>query len=134
MDERIVGKHVYGSLYGIQESLAWDEQALREVMIEAARASGATVHAVNSWRIPGEKGGVSVIVLVLESHLALHTWPHYDYATFDIYTCGEDTDPWKGFEVILERLKPRHYTVHYSDRSQMMVAGLKARHAPESQR
>lgn len=118
MEEAIIGKHVYGSLYGIPRELAWDEGSLRSIMIEAAKASGATVHSAMSWRIPGEKGGVSVIILVLESHLALHTWPYYDYATFDIYTCGGHTDPWKAFRVMVESLKPRYYTVHYADRSQ----------------
>ncbi|BAN89529.1 adenosylmethionine decarboxylase [Aeropyrum camini] len=120
-DEIIVGKHVYGSLYGVPLEKATDEEYLRGVVVRAAEAAGATVHAVNSWTIPGEKGGVSVIVLVLESHLALHTWPEYDYATFDIYTCGEHTDPWKAFELLLSELNPKRYTVHYVDRSQEKV-------------
>ncbi|MCE4610408.1 MAG: adenosylmethionine decarboxylase [Desulfurococcales archaeon] len=124
MEERVVGTHVYGSLYGIPKDLAWNEEELRKIMVEAAKASGATVHAVHSWRIPGSKGGVSVIVLVLESHLALHTWPHYDYATFDIYTCGSHTDPWKGFEVLVARLRPRYYTVHSADRSQQPLVPI----------
>ncbi|MCE4603355.1 MAG: adenosylmethionine decarboxylase [Aeropyrum sp.] len=121
MEERVVGKHVYGSLYSIDKSKAWDEDYLKSLMVRAAEASGATVHAVNSWTIPGEKGGVSVIVLVLESHLALHTWPYYDYATFDIYTCGAHTDPWKAFELLISELKPSRYRVHYSDRSQEIL-------------
>ena len=42
---------------------------------------------VNSWKFKGgDKEGVSVIALVLESHIAIHTWPVYNFATVDVYT------------------------------------------------
>ncbi|MEB3806944.1 MAG: adenosylmethionine decarboxylase [Desulfurococcales archaeon] len=117
----IVGRHVYGSLYGIPREKAVDEEYLRDLIKRAVEAAGATLHDLRSWRIEGEKGGVSVIALVLESHIALHTWPHYDYATFDAYTCGESADPWKAWDLILKELKPKYYTVGYTDRSQLPV-------------
>ncbi len=132
MDEYIVGRHVYGSFYGIPRDLAYNEEYLRGVVEEAARAAGATIHSIQSWKIPGEKGGVSVIALVLESHIALHTWPEYDYATSDIYTCGSHTDPWAAFRVMLERLKPRYHVVHFADRSQMPVPQLRSRGQAET--
>ncbi|MCE4598893.1 MAG: adenosylmethionine decarboxylase [Desulfurococcales archaeon] len=121
----IVGKHVYGSLYGIPREIAENEEYLRRVISEAAGAAGATVHSLHSWKIPGEKGGISVIALVLESHLALHTWPEYDYATFDAYTCGEHTDPWKAWELIVKKLKPRYHYANYVDRSQEKDINMK---------
>ena len=117
----IVGRHVYGSLYGIPREKAVDEEYLRDLIKRAVEAAGATLHDLRSWRIEGEKGGVSVIALVLESHIALHTWPHYDYATFDAYTCGDSADPWKAWDLILKELKPKYYTVGYTDRSQLPV-------------
>ena len=115
----IVGRHVYGSLYGIPREKAGDEELLRNTVIEAVRASGAVLHDVRSWKIPGPKGGVSVIALILESHVALHTWVEYSYATFDVFTCGDKADPFKAFEVILRELEPSYYTLHYADRSQL---------------
>lgn len=115
----IVGKHVYGNLYGIDKSIAGDEELLKAVVVRAVRESGATLYDIRSWKFQGRKGGVSVIALVLESHVAVHTWLEYDYATVDVYTCGSHTDPWRAFNVIREALKPRYYTVHYADRSQL---------------
>ncbi|MEB3846517.1 MAG: S-adenosylmethionine decarboxylase, partial [Desulfurococcales archaeon] len=71
-EDFIIGKHVYGSLYGIDKNKAWDEEYLRNLILRAVEASGATLMDLRSWRVEGEKGGVSVIALVLESHLALH--------------------------------------------------------------
>lgn len=109
----IVGKHVYGNLYGVDRSVLSNRDLLEKTLVEAARASGATIIDMKSWVVRGPKGGVSVIVLVEESHLALHTWVEYGYATVDIYTCGEHTDPRRGFRVVFENLKPKKYVAHY---------------------
>ena len=33
--------------------------------------------------------GVSGVVLIAESHFALHTWPEENYSALDILTCGK---------------------------------------------
>ncbi len=116
---RVVGKHVYGNLYDVDLSVASDEERLRSVVEEAARLGGMRLWELKSWSFGGEKGGVSVIALVLESHIAVHTWIEYRYATVDVYTCGEHSDPFKAFEHIVKALKPRFYTFNYADRSSM---------------
>ena len=113
----IIGKHVYANLYGIDKSIASNLDYLKKVIVDAVREANATLVDLRAWRFGGSKGGVSVIALVLESHIALHTWPYYDYATLDIYTCGENTDPWKAFNYIISRIKPKQYKVYYADRS-----------------
>jgi S-adenosylmethionine decarboxylase len=116
---RVVGKHVYGNLYDVDLSVAGDEARLRGVVEEAARLGNTRLWELKSWSFGGEKGGVSVIALVLESHIAVHTWIEYRYATVDVYTCGEQSDPFKAFEHIVKALKPRFYTFNYADRSSM---------------
>ncbi|MEM0021031.1 MAG: adenosylmethionine decarboxylase [Fervidicoccaceae archaeon] len=112
MEDIIVGKHVYGNLYSMDEELLGNEEFLRNVMIEAAKIANASIVEVKSWSFPGKKGGVSVIILVTESHLALHTWKEYNYATLDIYTCGEHTRPDKAFEYVVDALKPKKVVKH----------------------
>jgi len=110
----VIGKHVYGNLYGIKSEIASNKDFLVGVMLEAARRTGAKIVETKAWDFSGKKkGGVSVIILVEESHLALHTWEEYGYATIDIYTCGEHTDPLQGFYYVLEKLKPTRYSAHY---------------------
>lgn len=120
-EDRIVGKHVYGNLYDVDLEIAGNEEKLREIVVEASKLANMTLHEVKSWSFGGKKGGVSVIALVLESHIAIHTWIEYRYATVDVYTCGEKSDPWKAFEYIVKQLKPKYYTVNYADRSSFSV-------------
>lgn len=110
--DMIVGKHVYGNLYEMDPNILSNEDFLKNVMIEAARKANATIVEVKSWSFPGKKGGVSVIILVTESHLALHTWTEYNYATLDIYTCGEHTKPDVAFEYVVSMLNPKRVVKH----------------------
>ncbi len=119
--DRIIGRHVYGNLYGVEPERLWDEEGLKRLVVEAAHVANMTLVEVKSWKFTGFHGGVSVIALVLESHIAIHTWPDYKYATVDVYTCGERGDPWKAFNYIVEKLQPKHYVVHYADRSSLPI-------------
>lgn len=124
MEDRIVGRHVYGSLYGVDEELSSDKDYLEDVVRAAADLSNAKILEVKSWEIPGEKGGVSVLALIIESHIAVHTWPRYRYATVDVYTCGHHTDPIAAFSHIASSLKPERYTMTYAERSQLPLEAL----------
>ncbi|MDP8002813.1 MAG: adenosylmethionine decarboxylase [Caldisphaera sp.] len=121
-EDFIVGKHVYGNLYGLQPSIAEDEELVRQAVFDAVKAANATLIQLMSWKIPGIKGGVSVIALVNESHIAVHTWTEYKYATVDVYTCGAHTNPEKAFKLIVERLKPEYYSYNYADRTQLLAS------------
>lgn len=110
----VIGKHVYGNLYGLDKEITGNREFLERTMIEAAKRTGAKIVDVKAWDFTGKKkGGVSVIILVEESHLALHTWEEYGYATLDIYTCGDHTDPLKGFYYVVDALRPKRYNAHY---------------------
>ena len=36
----------------------------------------------------GQRGGVTGVVLLAESHVAIHTWPELGNVTLDIYVCN----------------------------------------------
>ena len=116
----IFGKHIYGNLYGVDPALLSDEKFLRGIVIRAAELANVHVVDVRSWKFSGsDKGGVSVIALIVESHIALHTWPQHRFATVDVYTCGEHSMPERAFNYIVESLRPERYTMHYADRSSL---------------
>ncbi|HUL02144.1 MAG TPA: adenosylmethionine decarboxylase, partial [Gemmatimonadales bacterium] len=37
--------------------------------------------------------GVSGVVVIAESHVAIHTWPEYRFAAVDIFSCGDVLQP-----------------------------------------
>lgn len=113
----VIGKHVFGAAYGSDRGRLRDEDFLRNLVVNAVKVAGASLIDVKSWRIEGDKGGVSVIALVTESHIAIHTWPEYGYATIDVYTCGGGTTPEEAFEYIVSKLNCKDYRYNFADRS-----------------
>lgn len=71
-------------------------------MREAAMVSGATYISHQSHQFTPY--GVTVLIMIAESHLAIHTWPEYGYAAVDIFTCGTTVDPWKAYHLLTAKL------------------------------
>jgi len=102
-----LGKHLLVEYYECEPKILNDVNKIREYMMEAARVGGATIvndvfHTFNPY-------GVSGVVVIAESHLAIHTWPEYNFAAVDLFTCGEDVDPWKAFEYLKKNLKSKYH-------------------------
>lgn len=55
-----------------------------------------------------EDWGVSGVVLIAESHIALHTFPEKGFFTLDIFSCKE-FDIREAVDVVLEALEPEHF-------------------------
>ena len=102
---KALGRHVLTEFYGCQSNILDDLETIKSLMEQAALFSGATIidsrfHRFNPY-------GISGVVIIAESHLAIHTWPEFDYASIDIYTCGDTVDPWKAYQYLKDHLKPR---------------------------
>lgn len=92
-----LGRHLLVEYTGCDAAVLADLEQVTATMLEAARASGATVvtHSFHHF----SPHGVSGAVIIAESHLAIHTWPEHRFAAVDFFTCGPvDTD--KGLAVL----------------------------------
>ena len=80
----IVGRHEAFDLIDCAHMPKPDEwQALLEA---TARASGAT--PLDFVQHAFQNGGVTAVLLLAESHLAVHTWPEHHFVAVDLFTCG----------------------------------------------
>ncbi|MEM4889033.1 MAG: adenosylmethionine decarboxylase, partial [Thermosphaera sp.] len=93
--KKVVGKHVYGEVYQCDPEVLSDEKALERIVRDAAREGNLTLLDVKAWKI---NPGVSIVGIILESHISIHTWPEYGFATVDVYTCGYPSDPIRAFK------------------------------------
>lgn len=103
-----LGKHILVEFYGCDVSLLNNASELKEIMEEAARSARATI--VESFVHQFSPFGASGVVVIAESHLTIHTWPEYAYAAVDVFTCGDEIDPWKCYHFLQEKLKSKHST------------------------
>lgn len=54
---------------------------------------------------------MSVVTIIAESNLCMHTWPESGYAAADFFTCGDDVNPWKSFEYLKNYLGSKKFNV-----------------------
>ena len=87
-----LGRHVLAEIYGCTEEILNDIQQVEKIMVKAALAAGAEIREVAFHKFSPQ--GVSGVVVISESHLAIHTWPELGYAAVDVFTCGDKVDPW----------------------------------------
>ncbi len=93
---KALGRHILVEFMNCKADVLNDVAAIESAMVEAAQIAGATV--INSTFHHFSPYGVSGVVVIQESHLAIHTWPEYRYAAVDLFTCGDTVDPWVSFE------------------------------------
>lgn len=96
-----------------------DPQALRRLCLAAV--DGAALQPVGElFHAFPEAGGVTGVVLLAESHLAVHTWPELASVTLDVYVCNFGADNSRKAHTLLEALvaafAPRQVERHAIER------------------
>lgn len=96
-----LGRHILAEFYNCNSNVLNNVERIEKYMGEAATECGATViekkfHMFNPY-------GVSGVVIISESHLAIHTWPEFGYAAVDLFTCGDECDPMIAYEYLKDK-------------------------------
>jgi len=104
------GIHVTAELHDCAaQALLVELPALRALCLGAVADAGLT--PVGELFHPfGPGGGITGVVLLAESHLAVHTWPELGAVTLDVYVCN--------------------LSVNNSGRAEALVDALEAAFAP----
>jgi S-adenosylmethionine decarboxylase proenzyme len=102
------GLHLIADLRDCAGPTALDDEAALAALCLAAVA-GAGLRAVGSLFHPftgpdGSPQGVTGVVLLVESHLAVHTWPELRSVTADVYVCNVGADNSARAEAVMARL------------------------------
>lgn len=101
-----LGRQILVEFYQCDPEVLNDEARIRDILIEGVRRSKATI-VTDSFH-SFSPHGVSGVVVIAESHVAIHTWPEYGYAAVDIFTCGESIDPWVIQRYLQEQFRSRN--------------------------
>lgn len=100
-----LGKHILAEYKTCDASILNDIQKIENLLLKAAQIAGAFVLGSSFHRF--EPHGVSGVIIISESHLAIHTWPELGYAAVDIFTCGSDVRPEESYEFLKAALKSK---------------------------
>jgi len=106
---KTLGRHLVVEMYGVQSTLLHDLSLAKRVLRESIEACKATFMGEHYTVFAA--GGISGIVVIAESHISIHTWPEHGYAAVDIFTCGDQVDPWSAYEVFIKYYSPSKVNV-----------------------
>jgi spermidine synthase len=101
-----LGRHILVEFFGCNPEIMNDVITIETSMVDAAREATATV--INSTFHHFSPYGVSGVVVIQESHLAIHTWPEFGYAAVDVFTCGDSVDPWVCYDYLLKAFEAKN--------------------------
>src|SRR5437899_6544536 len=97
-----LGRHLLLEMFDCDPDAINSLEAVKGALVEAAKRAQATIvdvvfHEFNPF-------GISGVVVIAESHLAIHTWPEYRYAAVDVFSCGESLQPQLAVDYLVEQL------------------------------
>ncbi len=104
-----LGQSLAIDLHHCERARIADADVVKEVMIKAAKQSGATV--VDSHFHQFAPQGISGVVIITESHFAIHTWPEHGFAAVDLFTCGSSVNLQRAVSLIKEGFGASNATV-----------------------
>ena len=96
-----LGRHLLLELFDCDAEALNSLETVKASMVEAAKRAQATIvdvvfHEFNPF-------GISGVVVIAESHLAIHTWPEYRFAAVDIFSCGDVLQPQTAANYLVEQ-------------------------------
>jgi S-adenosylmethionine decarboxylase len=142
------GLHLTADLRGcaLARPLMTNPAALRSICLDAVAAAGLrpvgelfhrfTPAADADASDATAPAGITGVVLLAESHLAVHTWPELEAATLDVYVCNLGADNSGRAEALLAALiaafAPSTIERHALERGAAAVASIAAATAAET--
>jgi len=112
MKEKIhefTGKHLMVNYMNCDKQALSNFKDLEEIMKKACTASKATVLNAIKHLFPIKDSniiGMSMVLILSESHASIHTYPEFNSCFVDFFTCGTDCLPEEFDRTMREYLKP----------------------------
>jgi|GEM_PF-1143476 len=111
---RILGKHALYDLSGCDASVLNNAERIRSIALQAADIARITVlGSMDHHFVPQ---GYSLVLILEESHLSIHTWPEHDYVAIDLFSCSLQTDFEAVRDYLVSQFQPAWTEYHLFER------------------
>lgn len=81
-----VGTHIVAEFHQCRKEVLNDRQALESILTRGIQECGLTFVNITSHCY--DPVGITVIAVISESHVAVHTYPEARHASIDVFTCS----------------------------------------------
>ena len=111
---KILGIHLLLDLDKSDPNKLDDLQVIKNLLTKAALDAGAKIVGETFHKF--KPIGITGVLAIAESHISIHTWPEYNYASVDIFSCGDDFDIDTASNVLIEGLNCQKPTIIRKER------------------
>jgi S-adenosylmethionine decarboxylase proenzyme, Bacillus form len=126
---KALGRQLIVEFNGCDAGILASAEKVQTAMLKAASAAGADI--IDSVFHHFKPYGVSGVVVISQSHFAIHTWPEHGYVAADLFTCGDTMDVWKAFKMLKRSFKAKDFSVVNMERGLMPLKDEKVKKRAE---
>ena len=128
----MLGPHLTLDLYGCDEKKLNDEKFIHKILEELPDL--IKMHKISKPNVvtyPGregsfDKGGISAFIVIAESHISIHTFSGYGFASVDIFSCRE-FDEEKAIKYLVEKFGAKKIEKNFLQRGKSFLKKLELR-------
>jgi len=110
----IVPKFAYAGTHMVADfwngKVIKNKKELETLLRGAAKAANSNPLQLSIYKF--KPRGITGVILLAESHIAVHTWPEIGYIAIDIFTCGKKARPQKALKFFENYLEPKKMDVN----------------------
>ena len=110
------GTHIVCDLYGTTEFLCSNANNCKHIVENAINEANA--HVIETILYTFDSGGFTLVSLLKESHVSIHTYPESKAVFVDVFTCG-NADTQKIIDIIISYFQPKQCM------SKKLIRGIK---------
>lgn len=96
--------HIIAEFYGCNPNVLKETNSVKDILESSVKESKLT--KIRSYFHQFQPFGVTGVVLLMESHISIHTWPEYNYAAIDVFGCGDKKKVVRAFELLRDKFQP----------------------------
>ena len=100
-----LGRHLIADMTGLSPGLLRDGDRIMSVLNEALAQAGFNSIRSVEHHFAERGAGFTGMVLLAESHAAVHSYPEHEYLALDIFACGS-IDPTCVMDALISELGP----------------------------
>lgn len=99
----VLGNQTNVEFYGCAADIINSATLVENILLETAELINLTV--VNTTIHTFSPIGVSGVIVIEESHIAIHTWPEHNYVAIDFFTCNKTYEIDKAIDFLFTKFK-----------------------------
>lgn len=97
-----VGLHILGAIFSYNRNFLKSLDSAKRFIKKIIKKY--QLHELGSFYYQFPHGGFTGVVSLVESHIAIHTWPELGYLTLDVYLCNYSRDNSKIAKLIFQEI------------------------------